>query len=255
MATLSLYRRQLYSEQQEIRTFSEARLFGGLGCTALSYVWRDANGCLPIFVDGIQFSATRNLALALQYIRKPDRDELLWVDAVCTNQEDVDERNSQVPFMETLYSEAEEVIIWLGGADLTTDELVRVVEKLGLPTLPIPDTEDLAKAHLGYATQFTRMLALFDVVSLRPWWSRVWTVQECIPPRKYPVFRCQIKTSAWENLFSLFYEMYRRAQNGRDSIQGHETHPSTQEIGKCRDQLSKEQVNGSFCRKFRRSTW
>ena len=113
------------SEQQEIRTLTLKRgafndpttctldtvsLADHPRYTALSYVWGDANDRLPIHVDGLLFSATKNLALALQYIRKADQDQVLWVDAICINQADIDERNNQVSLMGTLYSEAEEVI-------------------------------------------------------------------------------------------------------------------------------------------------
>jgi hypothetical protein len=249
----SLYPRQLASEQQEIRTLTlkPGAFNDPINCvlntvsltnhpqyTALSYVWGDPTDRLPIYIDGIFFSATKNLALALQHIRKVDQDEVLWIDAVCINQKDIDERNDQVLLMGTLYSEAEEVVIWLGEADVTTDELVDTVVRKGLPTPPATDTEGFVEAHVEYAIQCTRIIVLFEIISLRPWWGRVWTVQECVLPQRDPIFLCGLRTFLWEDFFDTFYDAYRRVQGGLNSVQGHDNHPSTQEIRKCRDRLS-----------------
>lgn len=39
---------------------------------------------------------------------------VLWVDALCINQKDVEERTSQVQFMGKIYAQCEEVIVYLG---------------------------------------------------------------------------------------------------------------------------------------------
>jgi hypothetical protein len=250
----SLYQHQLHLERDEIRTLTLKRgdLEDPVTCalhtvsladqpiyTALSYVWGDPTLRLPIDVDGIPFSATKNLKLALQHIRKTDRDEVLWVDAVCINQTDIDERNNQVSLMGRLYSEAGGVIIWLGEPDETTDELVRIVNENGLPKLPAPEDEDYVKAHLQYAVRLTRLLTLFDIVALRPWWSRVWIVQECVLPRNDPVFQCGLRTFSWQNFFNMFYGVHNQAKSGLNSVQGHENDPSVRDIWQYRERLSK----------------
>jgi len=108
-------------------------LIDRLSYTALSYIWGDPNHRLSIYINGIQVSVTKSLALALQYIRKVDRDQILWVDAVCINQANVNERNSQVRLMGTLYLEAEDVIIWLREADPTTNKLAHFIQEGGVP--------------------------------------------------------------------------------------------------------------------------
>lgn len=42
---------------------------------------------------------------------------LLWIDSICINQEDVEERNSQVKIMGDIYKNASTVVIWLGASD------------------------------------------------------------------------------------------------------------------------------------------
>ena len=53
--------------------------------TALSYVWGDASVTESIFVNGVSFAVTSNLASALRQIRKSFGEVLLWVDAICTH--------------------------------------------------------------------------------------------------------------------------------------------------------------------------
>lgn len=57
---------------------------------------------------------TKSLRNALRMLRKPTISRLLWIDALCINQADVEERSHQVSFMDEIYREAHTVLIWLG---------------------------------------------------------------------------------------------------------------------------------------------
>ncbi|PMD15390.1 hypothetical protein NA56DRAFT_581943, partial [Hyaloscypha hepaticicola] len=69
---------------------------------ALSYTWGQATDeRLTIFVNG-----------------KPFRDQpctLLWIDAICINQQDPLERSKQVSIMDFVYSRASYVLVWLAS--------------------------------------------------------------------------------------------------------------------------------------------
>src|ERR1700761_9545358 len=62
---------------------------------ALSYVWGDENEVTPILVNGIVIQVTTNLASALRHIRDKTTEVVLWADAVCINQKDLEERKEQ----------------------------------------------------------------------------------------------------------------------------------------------------------------
>ncbi len=81
---------------------------------ALSYAWGDAKVTSPIFLEGCPFQATVNLVSALRYLRHEDKTRTLWVDAICIDQSNIQERGHQVAFMATIYSMAECDILWLG---------------------------------------------------------------------------------------------------------------------------------------------
>ncbi|KUI68532.1 Heterokaryon incompatibility protein 6, OR allele [Cytospora mali] len=85
---------------------------------ALSYVWGGATATADIFVDGVAFSATTNLHDALKHIRPRTGDpRIMWIDAICINQNDDSERNHQVPLMQRIYSGAAAAVVWLGPSN------------------------------------------------------------------------------------------------------------------------------------------
>ncbi|KHE87325.1 hypothetical protein GE21DRAFT_8187, partial [Neurospora crassa] len=97
--------------------------------TALSYVWGDPNVTSPIAVNGVPFHVTHNLCAALKRIRsKSNLPTTLWVDAICINQSDKDEKSSQVQLMTDIYHNALLVTVWLGESDKYTDEAIVLIK-------------------------------------------------------------------------------------------------------------------------------
>jgi hypothetical protein len=135
------------------------------------------------------------------------RDEALpsrlWVDAVCINQADKDEKAVQIPKMRDIYSQSERVLIWL-GADEPDDEgslqfaafLERAsyrdrtpIEKRyvwAFPNENVPDPLDGA---------WKRFFALFK----RQWFGRLWIIQE-VAMAKDPVVLCGRSSVRWDTL-------------------------------------------------------
>jgi hypothetical protein len=91
---------------------------------ALSYVWGDAQQKKRISIDSgyctsghdrCHVEVTSNLHEALLNLRDRTIPRILWIDALCINQQDVEERGRQVRFMTSIYSSASRVIVWLGA--------------------------------------------------------------------------------------------------------------------------------------------
>ncbi|KAG6359739.1 hypothetical protein INS49_010791 [Diaporthe citri] len=133
---------QLDSSQQEIRVLvlHPGNFHDPINCTlgtvslkscphfnALSYVWGDSRLRGDIVLNGVPITVTRNLETALRHLRSHPKHHVdttatpLWVDAVCINQEDFDERNEQVRMMRDIYSLADRVVIWLGEGNADSD--------------------------------------------------------------------------------------------------------------------------------------
>jgi hypothetical protein len=97
---------------------------------ALSYTWATEDGdckrTSQIRCDGTRIWVTKNCELALRYLRKENSNRVLWVDAICINQRDNEERGHQVGMMRNVYSKATEVLVWLGESskEMTTPDPV-----------------------------------------------------------------------------------------------------------------------------------
>ncbi|KAK8249087.1 heterokaryon incompatibility protein-domain-containing protein [Phyllosticta capitalensis] len=87
--------------------------------SALSYVWGDAQNTKPITVDGQRKYVTANLETALRRLAsnlsKSEDERLdLWVDAICIDQANTDEKTLQVSMMDQIFNKATRTILWLG---------------------------------------------------------------------------------------------------------------------------------------------
>ncbi|KAJ9621932.1 hypothetical protein H2203_006813 [Taxawa tesnikishii (nom. ined.)] len=110
---------------------------------ALSYTWGSTtSGLQRIACNGHDFMATANLFTALKRFRDPEQTQRMWVDAICINQSSIQERTQQVGLMVEIYANAEEVLIWIGEHDGSSD-----VELLFR----------VAESRYGYATSKTRI--------------------------------------------------------------------------------------------------
>jgi hypothetical protein len=145
---------------------------------ALSYVWGDTGSTRQILIDGLPARVTDNLETALRYLRYISRPRVLWIDAICINQRDIPERNVQVMHMGCVYKLASRVIAWLGADDTYSNLAWDTFESLPADDQMHWDPQKniiFEETLLDFSHQVA-MQRLFD----RPWWYRVWTVQESI---------------------------------------------------------------------------
>ncbi|KAG0561112.1 hypothetical protein KC19_9G038200 [Ceratodon purpureus] len=239
---MSLYDKSLDSNRQEIRllsivpgqeaediqcTLSVISLHDDPKYTALFYVWGDSNTRKQISVNRTSFDVTLNLESALRHIRMSDVQQTVWVDAVCINQNDVSERNQQVALMGDLYTQAAEVIIWLGIGNKYLDMLAEVISETGLPTPPSELPADNARLQ-EYAVELCKINVLFKIISQLPWWTRIWTVQECLLSVTDPIFQCGSKRFSWTAFFRIYWDLYQRLR--RMKVLQFESHPDYQEL-------------------------
>ncbi|KAL6903965.1 heterokaryon incompatibility domain-containing protein [Trichoderma evansii] len=97
---------------------------------ALSYVWGSSVEKLPIICNGEQFHVTQNLDSALRHLRDGEKERILWIDAICIDQNNTSERGHQVNLMKDIYRMASAVVIWLGEADADSDLVFPLCEKM-----------------------------------------------------------------------------------------------------------------------------
>ena len=170
--------------------------------TALSYVWGDPALVNTITCNGKPFAITKNLELALRHLRHSDVSILLWVDQLCINQDDFQEKSQQVVLMETIYKRAWSTLVWLGEeADNSSDALdTLLATKDALQYYPngkSPDVEDFKRLFLP-ASDSPKWLDLGKLMS-RPWFQRIWIIQEVLLSHQIIVM-CGAKCISWDDL-------------------------------------------------------
>jgi Heterokaryon incompatibility protein (HET) len=153
---------------------------------ALSYSWGHDTAKSRILLDNCKFEVSENLSSALRHLRHRLIDRVLWVDAICINQEDLEERSKQVLRMDAIYHGAATVRVWLG---------------------PTADYSEFAMNHLRSmpAESFqgglrggglSNMLGAIINLITRPWFRRRWVIQE-IAFAKEVVLHCGYDTLQW----------------------------------------------------------
>ncbi|KAF2820641.1 hypothetical protein CC86DRAFT_449272 [Ophiobolus disseminans] len=166
-----------------------------------------------IICDGRLIKVTRNLRDALRMLagairlpRMPKTPTYYWVDALCMDQSNVPERNDQVERMGDVYRKADGVIVWLGKEDEFTSDALKTMR-----TIAATDESDwpfvpYTSFYEHEATQHTYRPNLsfynwlgFMVLINRPWFKRVWVVQE-IALAKSAIVVCGRQVFPWTML-------------------------------------------------------
>jgi hypothetical protein len=97
---------------------------------ALSYVWGNPTDCSYVFVNEHYFPVTANLHAALLSLRDRFFKRIIWVDAICIDQEDKGgngEKGEQILRMAEIYSKASRVIVWLGKAENDSNQVLEEI--------------------------------------------------------------------------------------------------------------------------------
>jgi hypothetical protein len=149
---------------------------------ALSYVWGSENKPRSISIDGCDLPVGENLYAALSHLRDRSIERTIWIDAICINQRDSEEKGQQVQSMAKIYSKASRVIVWLGGATPDSgkalEEIRIAAEKRTklLPTKPSPTKPSPTKPSptepppMKRSTNERAILRLLE----GPWFKRIW---------------------------------------------------------------------------------
>jgi hypothetical protein len=139
--------------------------------TAVSYVWGSPGCTASISIAGKMVWIRSNLLDALHALRATTHNRLIWADVICINQANMVERNHQVAMMGQIYGTADNVTVYLGQPTEHTEEgMLSLRSLMDLHTLGEgPPWSDIALPKLEKD--------LADILS-RPWFTRVWTIQE-----------------------------------------------------------------------------
>jgi hypothetical protein len=157
----------------------------------ISYTWAGLPKRIPIFVDGRRvIYVNAPIYACLQRLEIGSKPRYLWIDQICINQDDKDERNIQVLLMKKIFESAQKTLIWLGEEDEDTPLALECINKI--PKLPRPPMESsevpestlmIVKEMLSQGIRepgsaaYTKRVAMGRLLN-RGWFERAWVYQE-----------------------------------------------------------------------------
>lgn len=167
-------------------TLSDVSLYDSeLEFESLSYVWGDLSlsgtkidlgrgQCLPI---------QRKLEDALYNLRHKSKTRALWIDALCINQDDYEEKSSQIQLMAEIYARCTSVIVWLGMPDANSE--------LGLDILSFLSNSNKriggGGAPWDHLPSEEVITGLQDILQ-RGYFHRLWVVQEAALAKRIQMY-------------------------------------------------------------------
>jgi len=202
--------------------------------TALSYVWGHPEDRATVRCHGKRLTIPASLLEALKAIRHPTLDEWLWADSICIDQQNTREKNHQVALMGNIYGQASRVTVWLGAdPDDIASGAFSLAKQIALHEHPLLSNIRAVKPphqELSSSAEWIRMgvhadpQALSDLdsgerrrwehlaeVSRRPWFTRIWVIQEVGMASSRTSVMCGNRTIPWQQLAEAARQMLFRA--------------------------------------------
>jgi Heterokaryon incompatibility protein (HET) len=184
---------------------------------ALSYVWRPKVATHHLRTpdeathhlrtpDG-SIDLTASLYSALQRLRDENDEIMLWVDAICINQNDNKEKAMQIRLMSRIFNTASCVIAYLGEEQCQSSLALTTLMQIKINSAnPKKWPDSRVPAPLSWGGGYippARDTVWEPIVEFfaRPWFRRVWIIQEIIVAAKVKVV-CGEWTIDWNDLFS-----------------------------------------------------
>ncbi|KAK6846093.1 hypothetical protein PG987_001281 [Apiospora arundinis] len=167
---------------------------------ALSYVWGTGVRDHVIECEGWGLAVTSNVFSALQELRLPAEVRYVWVDAICINQDDAQERSYQVTLMRNIYTTAVGVIIWLGPSQPSTRQAWEAMRSIDQYERFLLDKRRKRKRPIVERPLLGQKVRL-EIARLlsSSWFTRSWVVQEATCAKRLTL-RCGSLEMDWATI-------------------------------------------------------
>ena len=182
---------------------------------AISYTWGAPLPAKTVKIDGCPFAVRGNTVYALWQAKQCGKYECYWLDAVCINQDDLDEKSAQVELMGDIYSRAAKVVVSLGDHFDDSELVLSTARALDVSSwcarTGVSGSQRLRlKAGWFAATGLDaegqrRLEVAWKGFCSRPYWRRAWIVQELMLARRWSVdFMVGRDAIDWFKIYQLY---------------------------------------------------
>lgn len=162
--------------------------------TALSYVWGSTEQDSELWIEEHCIPITRSAEILLRRVRDAREPMRVWLDAICINQEEQEERSHQVSLMNSIFAGAARVLIWVGDSDEHTASLFQIFKRWeehqdtarsrksasAKKSRRNSKTQSAGRSRRSDSCMYLDQGSLEKVTEFvkRPWFQRAWTFQE-----------------------------------------------------------------------------
>ncbi|CZS85854.1 unnamed protein product [Fusarium graminearum] len=202
----------------------------------LSYTWGDQDSASTVAVQSINnlneepehlhqgfLTIGENLDEALRHLRYPHRPRTMWIDALCINQSDVEERNHEVKRMGDIFRLATRVVAWIGPAyegstlalAMMRDISQHVVWESSGACKPRPGCSDHSWHNFSIPLRLNKIveIAIANLFS-RSWFRRLWVLQEIHLSSPSSVIQYGHETILWTDLQGTAMVLFSKHDDG-----------------------------------------
>jgi hypothetical protein len=187
---------------------------------ALSYCWGSPDRSESLMCNFSDLRVSRQLKKALYELAKNKdfQHEWFWIDQICINQTDLDERSHQVNLMQDIYSRAKCTVVWLSSSreskeyDSAFDLAGKICnigqdDRFSQPSRSLrirrPKRMVIGEgeiASLGLPPYSDLSWYRLKTVLSNDWFHRIWIIQEAALSSKTPVLVHNGVMRNWEHL-------------------------------------------------------
>ncbi|KAK4182868.1 heterokaryon incompatibility protein 6 [Podospora australis] len=148
---------------------------------------------------------TRNLAVALRHLRSPvGQGRVLWIDAICIDQANDDEKGVQVALMGEIFKRAWRVVAWLGPQENDSDHAMDCMLHLGSDRCPT-----LADRDVNLPWSARELTAVYHLLC-RTWFERLWIRQEVFLANPQAIIKCGSREVLWTVFRTAWLAVFRK---------------------------------------------
>ncbi|KAI1085344.1 HET-domain-containing protein [Whalleya microplaca] len=153
---------------------------------ALSYRWGSSDRTDEILVDGYRFPVTKSAFDLLLARRSIWRERRIWIDAICINQEDDQEKSAQVQLMRDIYYRASRVVVYPGG-DWRTRLAAPLIFELFVAAFQFDGSGLEFNSLYSMEWRSPRWKAMIELFT-NEYFSRAWVIQEIAVGQKVELY-------------------------------------------------------------------
>lgn len=179
---------------------------------ALSYTWQPMHPMWRVMVNGKNLEIGDNLWQFLKTLKDEECFETyFWIDQICIDQSDNDDKSEQVGRMARIYNDAKETVIWLGREDQGQDGVAALIKRIVMATTTATPKPTWRVGHAKF-----RDPALARLLE-HSYWTRIWIIQEIMYSRKIYI-KCGQQLAAWQAMTEHLARVCRIGNRGQISL-------------------------------------